>query len=265
MKLFAWPHLIRTGQRALFIASAALVALAMHESMRRPWVAVILLACAIAALIPPWLSRRKFRKLLLSGDAERVAEVWREAADQGPHHETTGPLIAATAFAAYGWVREARAQLQKVRPGPAWEASAEHRLFVETLLEAFDGDRDHAMRMAETIAALPLPPVGRRLRDQILVLRTSVGALARAFAHHPLPGDLALLEQVARSSPLVCWAMRYAAAIVAVDLGQTWRVPGLLTGAPAWPEQSTFRLFHQELLTQLLSGDRAKGDDDDRP
>jgi hypothetical protein len=107
-----------------------------------------------------------------------------------------------------------------------------------------------------------LPSVGAKLRDQIVVLRMSLGSLARAFAHHPMPGDLELLEQVARSSPLICWAMRYAAAIVAVDLGQTWSATKLLTGAPAWPEQSTFRLFHQELLTQLLRG--AKPSDDNR-
>jgi len=254
MNFLDWTSWMRTGQRLLFIVSAALVALAVHLSMKHPAIAIGLLIAAVAALVPPWLSRRRFRRLLLSGDAERVVEVWRQAAGQGPHHETTGPLIAATAFAAYGWVQEARAQLQRVRPGPAWEASTEHRLFVETMLEAFDGDRDRAMRMAEAIASLPLPPVGPKLRDQILVLRSSLGALARAFAHHPLPGDFDLLEEVARSSPLVCWAMRYAAAIVAVDRGETWRVPALLTGAPAWPEQSTFRLFHQELLLQLLRG-----------
>ena len=242
---------IRIGRLVLFVGSAVFMALALHLSMDRPWLSMTLLLVAVAALVPPFLSRRRFRKLLLSGDAERVVAEWREAAARGPHRETTDPLIAATAFAAYGWVQEARAQLERVRPGPAWEAAAEHRMFVETLLEAFDGDRHQAMRLAETIATLPLPPVSPRLRHQVLMLRASLAALARAFAHLPQSGDLDLLVRAARSSPLVSWAMRYAAAIVAIDRGETWRVTSLLSGAPAWPQQSAFRQFHDELLMQL--------------
>jgi hypothetical protein len=245
---------LRIARALLFVGSAVLMAVALHLSIDRPWLSLTLLVAAFAALIPPYVSRRKLRKLLLSGDAERVVAEWRQTADRGPHRETTGPLIAATAFAAYGWVQEARAQLQRVRPGPGWEAAVEHRMFVETLLEAFDGDRDHAMRMADAVEALPIPSVSPRLRDQVLVLRASLAALARAFAHHPQPGDLDLLMRVARTSPLVSWAMKYAAAIVAIDRGETWRVPSLLSGAPAWPEQSAFRKFHDELLVQLLRG-----------
>lgn len=242
---------MRFARRALFVCSAALVALALHLSVDRPWVASFLVLFALLGLIPPWLSRRRFRKLLLSGDAPRVVEVWREAVEQGPHHESTVPLVSATAFAAYGWVEEARAQLGKLRGGPGWEASAEHRLFVETLLEAFDGDRDNAVRMADAIVQLPLPPVGARLRNQVVLLRVSLGALARAFAHRARSGDLELLERVARNSPLVSWSMRYAAAVVAVDRGEEWRVPMLLANAPDWPEQSAFKVFHSELLEKL--------------
>lgn len=243
----SWARWLRS---ALFIASAALVAFAIHLSIDRPWLSAILLTLAVAALVPPWLSRRRFRRLLLSGDAERVVAAWSEAAEHGPHQETTVPLIAATTFAAYGWVREARAQLQRVRPGPAFLASAEHRLFVETLLEAFDGDREQAMTMAETIASLPLPPVSDKLKRQVVMLRASLSALARAFAHTPLTGDLETLQDTARSSPLVSWAMRYAAAIIAVDRGEAWRVQALLSGAPSWPPQSAFKQFHEELLAR---------------
>jgi hypothetical protein len=48
-------------------------------------------------------------------------------------------------------------------------------------------------------------------------------------------------------SPLVFWAMRYAAAVVAIDQGDVARVRSLLAGAPVWPEESTFRAFHDEI------------------
>jgi hypothetical protein len=245
----------RLIRRALFVVSAALVALSIQMAFCRPWLSVVLALLSLVALVPPFLARRKFRALLLSGDAERVVALWREAAMHESHDESTVRLIAATAFAAYGWVQEARAQLQRLRLGPASDATAEHRLFVETLLEAFDGDRNHAVQMANAMVALPVPPVGRKLRDQVLLLRASVGALARAFAHHSQPGDLELLDLVSRSSPLVSWAMRYAAAIVAVDLGQLRRAHALLANAPAWPPQSAFRAFHDELVAQVSSLD----------
>jgi hypothetical protein len=240
----------RVFRRALFVVSAALVAISIRLAPGHPWLSVSLALASLVVLIPPFLARRRFRNLLLSGDAERIVAVWREAAAHESHDESTVRLIAATAFAAYGWVQEARTQLHRLRPGSSTDATAEHRMFVETLLEAFDGDRDHAVQMAEAIVALPVPPVGRKLRDQVLLLRGSVGALARAFAHHSKPGDFELLEFVSRSSPLVSWAMRYAAAIVALDQGQPSRAQAMLLNAPAWPPQSAFRAFHDELVAQ---------------
>ncbi len=236
----------------LFVASAALVALAIRMAAERPWLSVLLAILSLVALIPPYVARRRFRKLLLSGDAQRIVDVWREAAGQASQEQATVPLIAATAFAAYGWVEEARAQLRRLRPGPLTDATLEHRMFVETLLEAFDGDRPHAVQMAEAIAALPVPQVGRKLQDQVLLLRASLGALTRAFARQPLGGDFEILELVARSSPLVSWAMRYAAAIVAVEQGQPLRVQALISDAPHWPPQSMFRTFHDELVARAF-------------
>jgi len=241
----------------LFVVSAALVALSVHLSLDRPWLAIALLIAAVGALIPPWWARRRFRQLLLSGDAERVVEAWQEAAEQGPHSETTTPLVAATAFAAYGWVQEARKHLRMLRPGPAWEASAEHRMFVETMLEAFDGDRDQAMHMAQSIIGLPLPAVSPKLKQQVVLLRAALGALSRAFAHRSAAGDLDVLEHTARTSPLVSWAMRYAAAIIAIDRGESMRAASLLSGAPQWPPQSAFRQFHEELINKVTGDDRA--------
>jgi hypothetical protein len=61
------------------------------------------------------------------------------------------------------------------------------------------------------------------------------------------PTDMRLLERASRASPLVHWAMRYAAAVVAIDHGQVAQARKLLEAAPRWPEGSAFRSFHSEL------------------
>jgi hypothetical protein len=78
--------------------------------------------------------------------------------------------------------------------------------------------------------------------------------MARAFAHRSEQGDRELLERASQSSPLVFWAMRYAAAVVAVDQRSFAEARSLLAGAPAWPAQSTFRAFHDEILAQIPDG-----------
>jgi hypothetical protein len=93
--------------------------------------------------------------------------------------------------------------------------------------------------------------LSRWLQDRVRTLRTAVLALARAFAHESRPGDRELLEAASETSPLVFWAMRYAAAVVAVDQHDFPRARGLLADAPAWPAESTFRAFHDEILRQL--------------
>jgi hypothetical protein len=45
--------------------------------------------------------------------------------------------------------------------------------------------------------------------------------------------------------------MRYAAAVVAIDHGKKEDARALLAGAPAWPIESAFRSFHEELLLQI--------------
>ena len=82
------------------------------------------------------------------------------------------------------------------------------------------------------------------------LLRRGLAALARAFAHASREGDARLLGRAAGASPLVHWAMRYAAAIVAVDRGRAREVQALLSGAPAWPEESAFHAYHEELLAR---------------
>jgi hypothetical protein len=184
--------------------------------------ALPLAALTLLMLVPAVLGRWRMRKLLMSGDVERIIGTWSESIDRVAHGETMAPLLHATAYASYGWVEAARRALGRAAKGPAWEAAFEQRLFVETLLDAFEGDRDAAVRKAAVLEALPLP---------------SARLLARAAA----------------ASPLVHWAMRYAGAIVALDQGHPAEVPALLAGAPAWPEQSAFHEYHQELLARAPS------------
>jgi hypothetical protein len=73
----------------------------------------------------------------------------------------------------------------------------------------------------------------------------------RAFSHKAEPGDLRCLESASEKSPLVHWAMRYAAAIVAVDQGDAGKARELIDGAPRWPTESAFRAFHDEIADLL--------------
>jgi hypothetical protein len=93
-----------------------------------------------------------------------------------------------------------------------------------------------------------MPSAGLLARRRIALLRRGLGALARAFAHASREGDAQLLAKAAGTSPLVHWAMRYAAAVVAVDRGRGREVRMLLSGAPEWPVQSAFHEYHTELI-----------------
>jgi hypothetical protein len=84
------------------------------------------------------------------------------------------------------------------------------------------------------------------------VLRRGLAAMARAFAHTSRDDDARVLSRAASASPLVHWAMRYAGAIVALDTGHPSAVPALLAGAPAWPAESAFHEYHQELLARAV-------------
>jgi len=231
----------------VFVGSAALAAIGLRLAWREPVVVAVVLGAACALLGYRWAARRKLIRVLRSGDVRALLERWTPALRRVPHPATMAPLMTATAFAACGWVARARAALATAERGPAWEAAIEHRLFLATLLDAFEGDRDAALEHAQRLERLPTPRTRRVLRDRILMLRAAASALARAFAHQSRPGDRELLERAGEISPLVYWAMRYAAAVVAIDEGDLGRVRRLLADAPAWPEESTFRAFHAEI------------------
>lgn len=235
----------------LFVASAAAAAVALRFAWFEPEIAAALLAAAAIALGVRLVARARARRLLRSGNLDEVLARWAEAADRAPHRETLQPLLAATAFAAFGYPERAREALAAAARGPAWEATHEHRLFLDTLLCTFEGDRDGALERAARLARLPVPAVDAPLRARVETLREAVAAVARAFAHVTRPGDAALLERTADTSPLVFWTMRYAGAIVAIDEGDRARAERLIEGAPTWPAESAFRAFHDEIAAQL--------------
>jgi hypothetical protein len=213
--------------------------------------AVVVVVVSAALFVPAWLARRRMRALLLSGDIKRIMTLWQSSFRQVTHPETMAPLVSATAYAAYGFIDRAHDALDRAAKGPAWEAAVEQRLFVEALLDVYEGERDRAVSKAEELERLPLPKVGFWMRRKIALLRRGVGALARAFAHSSRVADEALLRDAARSSPLVFWAMGYARAVFLVDAGRRGEARSLLAEAPTWPEESAFRSFHDELSAQL--------------
>jgi hypothetical protein len=236
---------------ALFpVAAAALCTVLVAQTVGRDsrhWLP--LLALLAFMLIPAPLARLRMRKLLMSGDVERLIKSW-QASISGSDASPLAPLVRATAYAAYGWTEAARRALDRAKPGPVWEAALDQRMFVEALLDTFEGDREAAMSKAAALEAMPLSGTGLFARRRIHLLRRGLTALTRAFAHTSNANDPSLLARAAKASPLVHWAMRYAAAIVAVDSGRVRDVAGLLSDAPAWPRESAFREYHDELLAR---------------
>jgi hypothetical protein len=237
-RVFAW---------IAFVASAALVAAGLRFALHEPIAAGVFLGLLLLMALGRWLTRRRLKRVLKSGDVIAVLQSWAGSLEKIPYPGTMAPLMTATAFAACGWIDKARAALASAERGPAWEAAIEHRLFLDTLLLTLEGDRDGALEQAKRLARLPLPDARSSLHDRVLGLRVAAGAFARAFAHMSEPGDGELLERASESSPLVFWAMRYAAAVVAIDRGDNDKASRLVAGAPPWPEESIFRAFHTEI------------------
>lgn len=190
----------------------------------------------------------------MSGDVEQVLGTWRPTMARVTYPETMTPLMMATAYASCGWIEAARDALDRARKGPAWEAALEQRLFVETLLDTFEGDRAAALEKAESLEKLPIPrAAGRFARARIVRLRKAMHALARAFAHQSGDGDLRALRRASRSSPLIHWATRYAAAVIAIDRGKRDVALALIEDAPTWPNESAFRTFDEELRARATA------------
>lgn len=236
------------GRWLVLLTTAALVALAVRAATVSPFLAAALLVAALALVVWRRVQHRRARAALRSGDPEQVLATWQHALQRLPHPQTTVPLMAATALAAGGMTERARNMLRRAARGPAWDATQEHRLFIEAILDAFEGERGEAIRKAEQLEALPLPPTSRAMRRRVASLRAAVGALTRAFARRSNDGDLSTLKKAARLNPLLHWSMSYAAAIVHVDRGETGDAQAILQDAPAWPRESAFSWFHAELV-----------------
>ncbi len=238
--------------RALSLTSIALFALisARLVAQDKRYIAVVVLV-AIGFGVPALLSRRRMRRLLISGDVPRILGTWQGSLRRVTYPETMAPLMTATAYAAYGFIDAARTSLSRAARGPAWDAAVEQRLFVEALLDVYEGERMSAMNKASELEQLPLPPAGFWMRRKIALLRRGIGAMTRAFAHESRAEDEVVLSRAGKSSPLVHWAMRYARAVVLVDNGRKDEALELLASAPAWPTESAFRSFHEELVGHI--------------
>jgi len=254
--VLAWRGSGASGAWVVFIGSAALAALALHLIWRQSAFGVGVAALLVGLAFSRWRTRRKVERLLRSGDVRGVLRRWSISSGSLPNAGTMAPLMTATAFAAYGWIARARDALANAERGPAWEAALEHRLFLDAMLCAFEGDLDTAVERAESLQRLPVPPAAPKLVERIRTLRGAVLALARAFAHESKAGDRELLLDASSASPLVHWAMRYAAAIAAVDAGEVGEAARLLEQAPEWPEESCFARFHREIGDEI----RRRGD-----
>jgi hypothetical protein len=137
--------------------------------------------------------------------------------------------------------------LDRAERGLAWDNAIEHRLFLETLLDAFEGRRTQALEKARALRALPMP-ASPWAKSRASVLRSAAGALARAFAHCSEKDDADRLQMAAKQHPLVHWAMRYALAVVHIDQGRRDEAHDLVASAPEWPEGSAFNAFQAEIL-----------------
>jgi hypothetical protein len=233
------------------LVSVLCALLALQMAWRDPRYLLAFFAIVVLAVIPPLMARRRMRSLLVSGDVKRVLGTWESSIERIMYPETMAPLMAATAYASYGWIDAARGALKRAVKGPAWDAALEQRLFVETLLDTFEGEPQAAMLKAEALERLPLPDAGPLARRKVALLRRGLGALVRAFAHESRREDQRVLETAASVSPLIHWAMRYAGAVVAIDRGRSQYARELLEGAPMWPKESAFRVFHEELAAKL--------------
>lgn len=242
----------RALARALTFTSVVLFALLSARLVAQDLrYGLVVVTVALAFVIPAWFARRRMRRLLISGDVRGVLGAWQGALRRVTYPETMAPLMTATAYAAYGFIDAARLSLDRAARGPAWEAAVEQRLFIEALLDVYEGERMRAMTKAAELESLPLPRAGFWMRRKIALLRRGVAALARAFAHRSRTEDAAVLRSTAQSSPLVFWAMRYGAAVIAVDRGRMKEALELIAGAPPWPKESAFRAFHDELVATL--------------
>lgn len=241
---------VRFGLSALACAAAA------NLVVSHPALGALLVFFGALVAVPQWVARERLRRLLASGRVADILEIWSRAVEDSPHARTAGPLARATALAAHGLTERARRALSRAERGHAWDSAIDQRLFIETLIDTFEGDRQRAQHKAQALAGLPLP-TSPWARQRAVALRQAAGALTRAFARCPKAGDSQKLRVGGRQHPLVFWATSYALAIIRIDEGKRKEALSLIAAAPAWPEGSAFRHFQLELLAQATPANEA--------
>src|SRR5690349_16227832 len=90
--------------RTTFVLSAAAMALALRMAFNKPIGALLVAIIAATLAIPGFISRRRVRDVLRSGDVESVLSAWSTNIARLPYRETMEPLVTAAAFASCGWV-----------------------------------------------------------------------------------------------------------------------------------------------------------------
>ncbi len=106
-----------------FAVAALSAALAAQMVGRDPRSVVLLVGFGVILVVPSLIGRLRMRRLLMSGDVERVIGTWAASIRRVRHPETMTPLLHATAYAAYGWNVAARRALDRAAKGPAWDAA----------------------------------------------------------------------------------------------------------------------------------------------
>lgn len=243
------PGAVRFIRGALFVFSAAAVAFALQAARHTPWLLWLLVGTFLILPVRQYLAYRNLKALLQSGDVTRLLNAWDNAARLGP--QTTQPaerLIRATALASYGWTKRAR-QLLDLAQQPEGEG-LEHRVFLEVLLTALEGNHTRSMQMALALKSLPLSAKGSA-GQRAELHRSAALALARAFAGCGTKADDEVLDRAGRSNPVLFWPTRYARAHLGLQHGNPAPAKQLIRKAPSWPEQSVFRQLTRELSDAL--------------
>lgn len=234
-----------------FVLSALWTAIILRLILRDVRYVLPLVVLALLWAVPLYFLHRRQRAALMRGNIPDVLEVWTPMLERTPYPETMQPIFMATAYAANGWTDAAREAMARAHKGEAFEAAREQRLVVEILCEAFDGDRERALRAADDLVKMEAPTAGVFLRRRIVLLRQGIAALARAFNRRSGPADRLLLASARKASPLFHWAFTYAAAVAAIDEGDSVGARTLLTGAPAWSRSSVFAEFQREIVMEI--------------
>lgn len=249
----SWRSVVGSALRiAVFVASAALIARVVYLGLDNPrW---LLAGLGLLLLIPAQrlLARRKLNQVLESGDVTRLLASWESLPNPSPRGLAAERLLRATALASYGWTVRARQLLEIQREPHTLNTGLEHRVFLEVLLSALEGNHDRSLAMAMALSSLPLPE-DRTVRQRAKNHRDGALAMARAFARCGRPGDRELLRKSSRQNPLLIWPMRYAEAQLSLQHGDNAQAKRLLRQAPPWPPQSAFRHITSTLQQALES------------